>query len=152
MLGMQRHYACAPRTLLGTDQQPDPLCPLTTTSGSLVHTIRQTSVSFCKSSHFFPPRPVRTRPWTPAFGILFPTADHLAWCLALKRAIVGYCCSAFGLIETKLRLKGMYRTVARMVRQVFSRIRLVSFHFEIRARNGYTGGWLQRRTGLILDL
>lgn len=24
MLGMQRHYACASRTLLGTDEQPDP--------------------------------------------------------------------------------------------------------------------------------
>lgn len=45
MLGMQRHYACAPRTLLGTDEQPDPLCPSTTTSGrSSVRTIRRTSV------------------------------------------------------------------------------------------------------------
>lgn len=33
MRGMQRHYACAARTLLGTDEQPDPLCPSTTTSG-----------------------------------------------------------------------------------------------------------------------
>ena len=34
MPGMRRHYACAPRTLLGTDEQPDPLCPSTTTSRS----------------------------------------------------------------------------------------------------------------------
>jgi hypothetical protein len=34
MSGMQRHYACAPRTLLGTDEQPDPLCLSTTTSRS----------------------------------------------------------------------------------------------------------------------
>lgn len=38
MLGMRRHYACAPRTLLGTDGQADPLCPSTTTSRSSAET------------------------------------------------------------------------------------------------------------------
>lgn len=54
MSGMRRHYACAPHPLLRTDEQPDPLCPSTTTSRSSAGTWARPAARFSVSLSLFP--------------------------------------------------------------------------------------------------
>lgn len=75
MPGMRRHYACASRTLLGTDIQPDPLCPSTTTSRSSAGSNRE-DLSLSISPVY----------WFPLF-LPFPLSNRKSKCLMSRYTV-----------------------------------------------------------------